>query len=459
MAKAKVIKHAAPPEGPVDGWGVLVVEFENIRHLRTEWTGPPQSEERAKPERMAKSALGRWLRSAATTTAFQKWFPAGATYRIEWEVELADVPRSMEALNSLLLTADTGTPGKARAYKVLPLRAKLPSPGEPGTVEAESTRQTDGGVSDRQQKEPQTTRGAAAPLRDYDLPARDAAALKEELAALKTQLDATQKQSERDREVLQSLFSDLKEFLPGLKRLDDDQLPTELRSELQKLRDAQAELTRARTLLAQEEAAKAGLAEELTKARAQAAAAEQRAEGALRELLAVRQLPQVPAAREAFTAPPPELDAALSRERIAQLIKQGLKGHEEVHRLFDDAIERQKLGRDVLQPLLQRYVDALVGLQHLSRDDKRVLVARLNHVMRRLGLRAQHEDAIGPIAVYGQAGTGSLRLQMSRTDSSGRRRVYKALGTTFPSLQLVAAVAPQPRLALGDHKTGRYKYL
>lgn len=122
------------------------------------------------------------------------------------------------------------------------------------------------------------------------LPASSVDALEREVLGLRAQLRSAQEDRGRDRDLLNRMFSLLEESLPDFKRsADAEQLLSQLRDELQKLRDAEARLTRAEVILAKEQVAKAGLAEELTKARAQAAAAEQRAEGALRELLAAQQ--------------------------------------------------------------------------------------------------------------------------------------------------------------------------
>lgn len=145
---------------------------------------------------------------------------------------------------------------------------------------------------------------------------------------------------------------------------------------------------------------------------------------------------------------PAELDEALSEKRIAAFIKQGITGHQEIHRIFDDAMEKQKLGPQVLQSLLQRYLDELTKADLMS-VHKKIVVGWLSRTSSALGLRFKLGEAKGTLSVYGSSERGSLRLQ-SWVDGE---RVLAGLGVRFPEgLQLVPAPPPAPKGALGLRK-------
>ncbi len=177
----------------------------------------------------------------------------------------------------------------------------------------------------------------------------------------------------------------------------------------------------------------------------------------------VSQLEAENAALRAKLEPPllhKELEQTLGRDAIWALVRPEagkdsrsvLERHGEIWERFDNALEAVGIdGSNVLRKPLQDYLDALVELE-FTRDDKKKITARLNLMMRSLGVKAQHESTIGTLAGYGSRGAGGFRLQYCDKNVGGGR-VYKGLGPTMPSGVKLSEGSRR------DRTLGRYKHL
>jgi hypothetical protein len=191
----------------------------------------------------------------------------------------------------------------------------------------------------------------------------------------------------------------------------------------------------------------------------------------------------VPAAIEPL---PKELEPILGRNAIWALVRPEpgtdnrsvIERHEVFWKRFDEVLEaRGPEGSRVLRTPLQDYLEGLAGLQFRHTLDKEQLkkrprelpekqsiVARLNFMMRSLGLRASYGGAVGPLAVSGP----SLRIQASRQSPEGKQvRVYTGLGPVFPEriglaeepLRKIPVVRKVTKSYRPSRKSKTYKYL
>lgn len=195
---------------------------------------------------------------------------------------------------------------------------------------------------------------------------------------------------------------------------------------------------------------------------------------------AVTQAQQPAAPVPALIEPlPPELEPILGRDAIWSLVRPApgaddrgvIERHEVFWKRFDVVLKaRGPEGSKVLRKPLQDYLDSLVGLRFSqTRDEKEPekpsekerIVARLNFMMRSVGVRARFGEAVGPIGNT----DGSLRIQAASRLADGRlKRFYTTLGTTIPVGLALAEEPPrgQPRAPRSSgivRKTGNYKYL
>jgi hypothetical protein len=166
----------------------------------------------------------------------------------------------------------------------------------------------------------------------------------------------------------------------------------------------------------------------------------------------------VPAAIEPL---PKELEPILGRKAILELVgpasgsdsRSVIARHEVIWKRFDEALEaRGPEGWKVLRKPLQDYLDGLVGLP-FTRDEKQRIVARLNFMMRSLGVRASFGGAVGPLAVSGP----SLRIQTSSQSPEGKQvRVYTGLGPVF-SERIGLAEEPPRKIQVARKVTKPYR--
>lgn len=177
MSESRGGKKASPTDAAPKAQTNLEFEFtvgakNEITRGEHDWSGP----EEALYE--AKKIVRTWLRNAAGGTAFRARFAPGGTYHIVWPVEVGDMAGSVPALNGLLEAGEKPPGNPAMAYKVLKVLVPLPAVAEPqslpsgaesGSIEDEQSRQTDGGVADRQ--EPRRTRETVERLSDFAMPA------------------------------------------------------------------------------------------------------------------------------------------------------------------------------------------------------------------------------------------------------------------------------------------------